>query len=62
MFVMSLLSCLHVWLQFTDEQLSFYHDNPDSFYQVSFTDALDLVQSRQVVVKKVAKVQFCESL
>ncbi|XP_064395296.1 DNA primase large subunit-like [Halichondria panicea] len=34
-----------------DEELNFYRDSPDSFYIVPFADALDLVQSRQVVIK-----------
>lgn len=39
------------------DQLSFYsipEGNPENFYKVPFTDALDLVQSRQVVIKSVS--------
>ena len=39
--------------QLKDEELNFYRDSPDSFYIVPFADALDLVQSRQVVIKSV---------
>ncbi len=45
---------LKFFCQLKDEELNFYQNNPDSFYIVPFADALDLVQSRQVVIKSVS--------